>query len=404
MNELMKRDIHNTDKSILSYQKKLKKTLSEREHKKVEQFIKDCQIGKTGKMVKSRRIVSYLQFLLKLHKYFKKDLDKITEKEAEDFIINLQKNKIKRNDGLEYSKPTKDLFVRTLKKYLGWSYGKDSKKYKNIAGWMKEERQKKSDRRAISLEQLEKVVRNEKILRNRALISFLFDSGCRIEEALNIRISDLEIKKRKGENNGEFYIVKIRWSKTKPRKISIPLATKLLTKWIKEHPIKEPNSFLFPIQYDNARRIVREATKKVLGFTLSPHELRHSSVTYYVKKFGLKDIAGFYYRFGWRFGSSEAQRYIDEHLIGGEDAQEEVVKVVEAGKVESLEKELSKLKEEYKGNMGKIAQSISLMINALKFKAEHPTKFKKMVAQARKRNPSLKKKELIVVPKLNVSS
>lgn len=82
-------------------------------------------------------------------------------------------------------------------------------------------------------------------------------------------------------------------------------------------------------------------SKKVLGFHISPHELRHSSVTFYVQKFGLQDIAGFYYRFGWAFGSPEAKPYIDEHLLGGQKQQEKIIKTIEFDQFEKLREEMS---------------------------------------------------------------
>ena len=111
-------------------------------------------------------------------------------------------------------------------------------------------------------------------------------------------------------------------------------------------------------------------TKEVLGFSICPHELRHSSVTYFVQKFGLKDIAGFYYRYGWSFGSPEAKPYIDEHLIGGDLQQEEVVKAIESGRVEALEKKLAKLRLKF----SQTADILDLMLKANGKEVKIPTK------------------------------
>lgn len=88
------------------------------------------------------------------------------------------------------------------------------------------------------------------------------------------------------------------------------------------------------------------ASKRALGYQLTPHELRHSSATFYIQKFGAENVGGFYYRYGWKFGSDVAGGYIKQHLFGGEIGQEKVVKVVESDRVEQLESQVEKLKKE----------------------------------------------------------
>ena len=183
---------------------------------------------------------------------------------------------------------------------------------------------------------------------------FLFDSGARIEEALNVKINDLQIA-----GNGEkFFKVHLRGQKTPEadRTIPIPLSKKVLNTWIKEHPTNEDNDYLFPIRYDNARKIIKQMSNRVLGFELKPHELRHSSATHYIQfgGFGAENIGGFYYRYGWKFGSEEALTYIKTYLYSGDLGSEKVVKAIESGKMEELEKELEKLKKNFEVFLKKI--------------------------------------------------
>lgn len=354
-----KKDIHESGRHLDLFLHKIKtSSMSDAQKKKILQFVDDLKIGKAGKKVKNHRLASYLQMLLKLDQYLKKDLDKISEDEATSFYKDLQDNKMRKRNGMQYAGNTKDMMVRTLKRYLGWVWGgRENNKYRKIVGWMKED-QPKSDKRAISFEQAQEIIKKENFTRNKCLFMFLFDSGCRIEEALNVRIADLEIHKR-NNNKDEYYMVRIRYSKTKPRRISIPLTTSFLNKWLDEYPEKSKESFLFPLEYDNSRKIIRIMAQRVLDSSLAPHELRHSSVTFYVQKFGLRDIAGFYYRFGWVFGSKEAKTYIDEHLIGGEQEQEKIIKAVESDRVEQLERELGQLKTDYKKMANVMGEIIS---------------------------------------------
>lgn len=342
------RDVHGSKDSFLLLIKQIENSdMSKYQKEKIKQFVSDLKIGKAGKKVKERRISSYLQFLLKLNDYFKSDIDKLSDKKTEDFYRDLQENKVKRQNGLPFSTATKDEFTKTLKRYLGWCWGKNSKKYSASVRWMKED-YKTSDKKAITLEQVQKIVNAEKYLRNKCLIMFLFDSGARIEEALNTRVSDLKVV---GKDNASYYMVHLRGQKTEEsdRTIAIPLTTKYLNNWLKEHPSKQTDNFqsafLFPINYDNARKILREITNKILKFKLKPHELRHSSATHYIQNggFGAENIGGFYYRYGWKFGSKEALTYIKTYLYGGELGQEKVVKAVISDRIENLEAQIDSL-------------------------------------------------------------
>ncbi len=172
---------------------------------------------------------------------------------------------------------------------------------------------------------------------------FLFDSGARIEEALNVRLSDIT-----KSSDGKFHLVHLRGTKTEEadRKIALPISTDFINDWLQSHPSGDSGDFLFPIRYDNARKIIKEMSSKHLGVKLRPHELRHSSATYYVALFGAENIVGFYYRYGWKFGSNDANTYIKRHLYGGDQGQRRIVNSVESSKVTELEKEMRELRNE----------------------------------------------------------
>ncbi len=339
------RDVHNhNNKDYLEiYLKKLDSySMSSKQKDNIKRFVELLKLGKIGSKVKNRRIINYIQFIFRLFEYFNKDLDKITEKEAEQFYKDLQENKIKKKNGMPYSNSSKDEFVKTIKRYLGWSWGKDSTKYHKSIRWMKEA-DTKSNKKAITLKEVEKVLNKEKYVRNKCLFMFMFDSGGRIEEVLNVRFED--IKNSSGKN--KYFLVHLRGTKTEEsnRTIPIPLTTKYLNEWIKEHPTKE--GYLFPIQYDNARKIIKQMTKKVLKIEIKPHELRHSSCTHYIQfgGFGAENIGGFYYRYGWRFGSKEALTYIKTYLYGGELGQDKVVQHIISDRMQELEQKIKKLEE-----------------------------------------------------------
>ncbi len=365
------RDVHNSEAHMERNLERIKQSnMSKRQIGMIQRFVQDIRIGKVGKTVKAKRMVSYLQYLMELSTYFGKDLDTITEGEATQFYIDLQDDKIRRRNGMPYADATKDEFIKALRRYLGWVWGgREKKKYQKHVAWMKEF-YKKSAKKAISLKEARRVVENESVLRNKSLFMLLFDSGARIEEALNIRVKDLTMSQDK-----DYFMVHLRGTKTEDsdRKFSIPIASELVGNWLREHPTGDEGDYLFPIRYDNARKIIRRMSTKVLGYGLKPHELRHSSATHYVQVFGASNIAGFYYRYGWRFGSKEANTYIKTHLYGGEVGQKKVVEAIESGRVAELEVQIEGLQgdlrglksefEEVKGGKGILSLLLALMKN-----------------------------------------
>lgn len=354
-----KLDIHHTDNSLKRHLDRLEaSSMSEQQKKNIRQLVHELQIGKAASTkVKNHRLIAYVQHWLKLQDYFKKDLDKVTEKEAEGFVVDLETNKIRRENGLPYKDNSKNEFIKAYKRYLGWYYKGRKEIYDKKARWIKEYSQF-SEKKAITLEQAELVVKKELKtnevfgLRNATLFLFLFDSGCRIEEALNIKINQIEKHVRKDEK-GFYYLINIKVSKTLPRRISVPLCTTYLTEWLKNHPLGKSEDYLFPMGYDSARKIVKELSKKYLGFEVTPHELRHSSATYYCKK--IDNPYKFCYRYGWKFGSKEANRYIDRNLLG-EEEQEKLANIIENDKIELMEREFAKIEIKSNSQEGRLTK------------------------------------------------
>lgn len=358
-----KLDIHNTEGTLRKYFDMLEaSSMSELQKKNIKQLIHELQIGKSASTkVKNPRLIAYLQFWLKLHEYFGKDFHKVTDKEVEKFTVDLEINKIKRRNGLPYKDNTKNEFIKAFKRYMGWYYKDNKSLYDKKYRWIKEYKDL-VEKKAISLEKAETVAKDELAkstdlsLRNATIFMFLFDSGCRIEEALNLKIRQIE-KHEKDDKKGFYYLVDIKVSKTLPRRISVPLCTTYLTKWLQNHPFGKPEDYLFPISYDAARKVIKEMSRKSLGLKITPHDLRHSSATYYCKK--IDNPYKFCYRYGWKFGSKEANRYIDRNLLG-EEEQEKLTNIIENDKIELMEKEFEIMKKENRTIWGKVEDITSV--------------------------------------------
>ena len=330
-----KKDIHDTERQYECALNSIRncKSINTADHKKIERFIGDCIIGKNSKKkVGKSRLRRYLQSMTFLANYFQKPFLTITDKDIERFYRELQMDKIKRGDGKLYSPSTKNEFIKTLKKFGKWLYYDKLDKYQKIYGWLKSF-DESTEIPALTKEEVEKLAKTS-TPRDAALLMFMFDSGARAEELLNIKKEDL-----KEEQIGKdiFYKVRIKVSKTKPRTITVPLATPYLKNWLTISPLKE-DEFLFPITYNYLRKIVYRKGK-TLGKRVYPHLFRHSSATYYCNKLNQYQLC---YRYGWTMSSEQPQRYIDREGI----EEEKTAKLITTDEITRFKEENEQLKEE----------------------------------------------------------
>ncbi|MFA5992479.1 MAG: site-specific integrase [Candidatus Pacearchaeota archaeon] len=332
-------DIHHSKRIFEYYQNKVEESsMSEKQKAGIVKFVREAQLGKNSKKkVGIRRLASNLGSFLRLHQYFKKDFNMLTEADIERFAQDLDNDRIKQQSGKPYKKSSKDELIRNLKRYLKtiWS----TEDYNKKARWLKEY-DEVPEIPAIPYKDWSKFVKGFKFLRDEALTMFLLDSGCRIEEALNIKIKDIQkIKKEKSED--EFYMITIDGTKTKlaKRRIGIPIATPMISEWLKEHPaILDKEAYLFPCTYDGYRKLLRETSKKVLGYAATPHQLRHSSCSHYAK---IMKAYPFAVRYGWSFRSDMIARYIDRTEL--ENDAEQLDNVIKNSKVAELEEQMKSM-------------------------------------------------------------
>lgn len=299
----------------------------------IKRFVMDARMGKT---IKSRakkkvgilRLVKYVQDLKKLDVYFKKPLDQVTETDMESFISSLEEGRIKTAKGCAYRPETQAVIKKLVKKFYRW-LGKPE-----LTDWL-DTSVEPLEYKAISKEQVETILTlctstNSTLLRrNRALLMVLFDSGARADELLNVRLNHLE-------SENDVYKIRIEFSKTKRRTITLPFCKKYLDAWLDIHPMRtEPLAQLFPINYNQLRDIVFRLGR-FINVRLTPHSLRHSAATYWCQHLTQYELC---YRLGWAMSSRMPQRYIDREGLH----QEKANKIVKTARIEELETENTNL-------------------------------------------------------------
>lgn len=153
-------------------------------------------------------------------------------------------------------------------------------------------------------------------LRNRTLISLLYESGARLGELQNLRIKSL--------NFDEYGCRMLVDGKTGQRFVRIVKSTPLLMMYLKmEHRFADdPNSLLFyrldkqradlAMHHSSIGRVLKIAAQAA-GITkrIHPHLMRHSRATHLAKHLSDQEMKVF---FGWSAASSMAGIYV--HLSG----------------------------------------------------------------------------------------
>lgn len=332
------------------------------------QFIADAALGKTilkgqKKKVGIGRLWKYLQDLQKLDEHLQKPLNEATQADMEGFILALENGALKSNRQKPFSPETQVTIKKVVVKFYKWLQG-ENRVAPEIVSWI-DTSVKVKDYQALKKEQVELMVslvssnRAWKQIRNKALLMTLFDSGARVDEMMNVRLENISLE------NGN-YRLRIEHSKTKPRTVSLPLCKELLDVWLDHHPArKERKAQLFPLTYAQISKIVARAGSLV-GARLTPHGLRHSSVTYYANKLSRYQLCN---RYGWAMSSKQPDRYIAQEGLD----EEAVVEVVETDNVQKLKREnkdlnerLALLEEQFQRLFKKDAEELERIIELVK--------------------------------------
>ena len=116
--------------------------------------------------------------------------------------------------------------------------------------------------------------------RDAALVIFLLNTGLRLHETLNLRLTDIQLTERKGQ-------VSVQQGKGRKQR-TVPLnmnARKALQDWLNVRPAPSENSYIFlPLECDShnalsgrsVQRVVRRLGQDAGLLELSPHTLRHT--------------------------------------------------------------------------------------------------------------------------------
>ena len=306
----------------------------------IQNYIFDMEIGKNVsrfspkgtrshiRLNKSRQKIFFICELLEKHTKVM-NVTKVTEDQMHKLFNDMRTGKIRKINGGIY-KSTGD-YVRVFKAFWHWHQKVSSKKIKDITEDL-DTREETPEFIYFTEEELNDMLKladpDMKVL-----MVFLFDTGMRVTEMKNIKVSDFL---------NDFKEVKIReeTAKTFGRRIKLMMCSDVVRNYIDIMDLKSDN-FVFKLHTSHMNKRLKKIGKNALakeGLTL--YDFRHSSACFWYPRY--PNIQGLLYRFGWK--KIEMAHYY-ARFLGMEDTISEGDLLLGVTKTE-LEKEMIKMKKE----------------------------------------------------------
>lgn len=254
------------------------------------------------------RVLKYLAHLKNLCILLKKNFKDANKKD----ILNL----VQKIETSKYADMTKKDYKVTIKKFYKWL--RNGEDYPKEVKWIKASIRNgnhKLPEELLTEEDIRKLIDSAEHIRDKALISVLYESGCRIGELVFLRVKHIQF-----DDFGAQIIVD---GKTGMRRIRLISSSPYLSNWIQNHPLKdEPESYIWItigtknkynlMKYETINKLLRKIAKKAgIKKKVNPHSFRHSRATFLAKHLTEAQMKEY---FGWVQSSKMASVYV--HLCG----------------------------------------------------------------------------------------
>lgn len=299
-------------------------------------FISDARIGRLPRRRGSTRRMSEarcLKLIFTLRRFavaVRVPFEEITIELMQEFILGLEQGSVGKHSAIgaagAYEPDTILDFKKIIRRFYGYLLGDRSARFEDLTGWF-DLREVRPELRTITLEQAQCLARTIGTPQGQALVLAAFDGGFRAGELFNVRLKDVTF--RPDADGVPTCIVRIRYSKTLPRTISLPIATEALRFWVERHPqggpigadglvrARDSEAPLLTFSYHYARKLLVRTAKQELGEPrLYIHALRRASATWYARHLTSYQLCA---RYGWSMGSKAVQRYIDHSGVLAQD-------------------------------------------------------------------------------------
>lgn len=172
------------------------------------------------------------QVLSKFSRYVKKPFTEVTKENIINFFHDLESGNIKTKWGKPFSQYTIEQYKSQIKKFYKWLYKwEQGQTEPEQIRWIQIDTKKaykhKTQADILTTEELNKLIKTAKTLRNQTIICVLYDSATRVEEFSDMKIGDLVFE-------GDEISVCVD-GKTGQRELPLNSSIKYLKKYLNNH-------------------------------------------------------------------------------------------------------------------------------------------------------------------------
>lgn len=270
-------------------------------------LIFDFEKDIVAREISKPRIIRYLVALKKIDEWLGKDFDKATKDDIISLLSNIEKQQL--------SVWTKHSYKVIIKRFYKWLFQCEDT-YPDIVRWIKTNVKKKlqklpNEGEMLTEEEVQKLIDSAQNLRDKAFVSLLWETGCRVGELATLRIRSL--------NFDEHGVILSVYGKTGARNVRVINSNSYLASWLNTHPSRQTREAPLWVnigQRNNGKQWEWAAIRKMLKMLFqkakvqkksNPHSFRHARATYLANHLTEFQMNSY---FGWVQGSDMPSTYV----------------------------------------------------------------------------------------------
>lgn len=297
-------DVHNFEKRLENAISGLEDEddISERNKEIIQELKDEC----LANGLSTGRAVRHVYNGKKLAKWLEKDFDDADKQDIKELVGTIEQS--------DYAAKTKKNYKTALKKIYQMLEDYDQG-YPDKVSWFKVTTSSNGNKlpdEILTKKEVKRIINQTSKPRDRAFISTLYESGCRIGEFLPLQMKHLEF-----DDKGAKLMVN---GKTGSRRIRVVSSVPYLKKWIDNHPKKDDHHAPIwysrysnkRLSYSRARSLIHSLVDEAgIDKRANPHAFRHARATHLANHLTEAQMKEF---FGWTQDSNMASTYV--HLSG----------------------------------------------------------------------------------------
>jgi len=263
------------------------------------------------------RVLFYMNRLWNIAKWIEKDFGDMTDDDIKELVRRIRE--------MNYTERTKMDHYCVIKKFFRWLNPAHELKWLKVRTKRKD---KKLPEELLSKEEVQGLIKACVSVRDRAIISILWESGVRVGEFLGMKIKNVQF-----DQYGAVMVVGNRGGKTGSRRIRLVSSVPHLSNWLEHHPCKgDPEAPLWvgigsknsgrQIMYHCLRAMLRKIARRAkIQKRVNPHSFRHARATDLANHLTEAQMKEY---FGWTMDSDMASVYV--HL-SGRDTDDAILRI-----------------------------------------------------------------------------